>query len=94
MKYLIIRTKVRSGVRIIPHANSCYVYERQNPFAGCVQSNLIRRLEIQKEILNITGGSLDITDHIPFVFYSTDKINQSPVIRKSNHEIGLQKLMF
>lgn len=89
-----IRTKVRSGARIVPHANSCCVYKRQSSFAGCVQSNLISRLEIQKKILNITGGGLDITDHVPFVFYSTDKINQSPMIRKSNHEIALQKLMF
>ena len=59
-----------------------------------MQSNLIRRLEIQKKILNITGGGLDITDHVPFVFYSTDKFSQSPAIRKSNHEIDLEKLMF
>ena len=95
MNYLVqIRTKVRFGVRIVPHANSCYVYKRQNLIAGCVQSNLIRRQEIQKKILNITGGGFDIADYVPFVFYSTDKINQSPVIRKSNREISLQKLMF
>ena len=46
-----IQTKVRSGARIIPHANSCCVYERQSPFAGCVQSNLISRLRIQKRDL-------------------------------------------
>ena len=89
-----IQTKVRSGARIIPHANSCCVYERQSPFAGCVQSDLISRLRIQKRDLEYYRWRSWYNRSCSFVFYSTDKINQSPVIRKSNHEIGLQKLMF